>query len=152
MGTYGRDEIEAMVAKYKRVALQAGLSGDWTEWANCFTEDATYIDHCMGTFGGRQAILTWIHKVMSREPVREMRYYPWEWYLIDEDRGWVVAKIQNRMTDPGDGSLHEEYNFSLFKYAGDQMWSYEEDIYNPDHMNAMMARWQARREELAARA
>jgi hypothetical protein len=95
--------------------------------------------------------LTWIHKVMSREPVREMRYYPWEWHLIDEDRGWVVAKIQNRMTDPGDGSLHEEYNFSLFKYAGDGMWSYEEDIYNPEHMNTMMARWQARREELAAR-
>ena len=35
------------------------------------------------------------------------------------------------MSDPGDGSIHQEYNFTLLKYAGDGKWSYEEDIYNP---------------------
>ena len=35
------------------------------------------------------------------------------------------------MKDPGDGSVHESPNLSVLKYAGDGLWSYEEDAYNP---------------------
>ena len=52
------------------------------------------------------------------------------------------------MVDPGDGSLHQEYNFTLLKYAGNGKFSYEEDIYNPAGFGKMVKGWLARREEL----
>jgi hypothetical protein len=45
------------------------------------------------------------------------------------------------MEDPGDGSLHQAYNFTLLKYAGRGLWSYEEDIYNPGHFQEMIKGW-----------
>jgi hypothetical protein len=52
------------------------------------------------------------------------------------------------MADPGDGSVHQAYNFSLMKYAGDGLWSYEEDIYNPSHFVEMLNGWQARKADI----
>ncbi len=75
---------------------------------------------------------------MSEYPGRDMPEFPIEWYVIDEERGWVVCQVWNRMRDPGDGSVHQEYNFTLLKYAGDGRWSYEEDIYNPMRFGAMV--------------
>ena len=43
----------------------------------------------------------------------------------------MICEFQNRMRDPGDGSIHQEPNISVLKYAGDGLWSYEEDAYNP---------------------
>ena len=148
MGRFTRDEIEAMIAKYKRVAREAGRTGEWDAWAELFTEDAMYIDHGMGTFGGREAIRTWISRTMSQFPASEMRFYPWEWHIIDEERGWVTAKIWNRMSDPGDGSVHQAYNLTFFQYAGDGMWSLEEDAYNPQQFGDMTRNWIALREKL----
>ena len=80
------------------------------------------------------------------QPVNcDMQFFPIEWYVIDEERGWVVCQVWNRMIDPGDGSLHQAYNFTLLKYAGDQRWSYEEDIYNPGHFKDMVMGWLDRR-------
>ena len=70
-------------------------------------------------------------------------HLPVEQYIIDEERGWVVCQIRNRMGDPGDGSDHREYNFSLLKYAGDGLWSYEEDIYNPNRFIEMLEGYEA---------
>jgi len=72
-----------------------------------------------------------------------MKYFPHEWTMIDEERGWVVAQIWNRMADPGDGSLHQAYNITLLKYAGNRKWSYEEDVYNPAHFGEMIKAWLA---------
>ena len=55
--------------------------------------------------------------------MRYLWYYPVEWYMIDEDRGWVSCQFWCRMADPGDGSVHEFKCFSLLKYAGDGLWS-----------------------------
>jgi len=49
------------------------------------------------------------------------------------------------MEDPGDGSVHREYNFSLVEYAGDGRFSYQDDIYNPMEFDTMIANWQAAR-------
>jgi hypothetical protein len=54
------------------------------------------------------------------------------------------------MANPGDGSLHREYNFSLLKYAGDGKWSYEEDVYNPQRFADMIKGWNQLRKRLAA--
>ena len=71
--------------------------------------------------------------------------------MIDEDRGWITCQVGNRMTDPGDGSLHQAYNFTLLKYAGNGTWSYEEDIYDPKHFEAMITGWMAAKHANAAK-
>ena len=68
---------------------------------------------------------------MNVFPGSEMPLYPTSWYSIDTDRGWVFCEFLNRMRDPGDGSIHQAANLSVMKYAGDDLWSYEEDAYNP---------------------
>jgi hypothetical protein len=149
MGKWSRAELEEAFDLYQRTALEAGTSGNWEKWADLFTEDATYIEHHYGTFGGREAIRNWIGGTMSQ--FKDMRYFPIEWYMIDEERGWVVAQVWNRMIDPGDGSLHQEYNFTLLKYAGDMKWRFEEDIYNPAHFAKMVKGWQERRKEASGK-
>lgn len=150
MGRWSREELEEAFANYQATALQAGMSGDWRAWADMFTEDATYIEHHYGTFGGREAIYNWIQKTMSGPVINEMKYFPIEWYVIDEDRGWVVCHVWNRFEDPGDGSVHQAMNVTLLKYAGDMKWSYEEDVYNPAIMGDMVKGYLKRKEELAA--
>ncbi|MCH7789172.1 MAG: nuclear transport factor 2 family protein [Acidobacteria bacterium] len=149
MGRWSRDELEEAFANYQRVALQAGTSGDWNDWADMFTEDATYKEHLYGEMGGREAIRRWITKTMAEYPNNEMHFFPIEWYIIDEERGWVVCQVWNRMADPGDGSLHQEYNFTLLKYAGDNRWSYEEDIYNPHGFGTMVEGYLATKQALS---
>ena len=147
MGRFSRAEIEDAFQKFQETALAAGTSGDWNPWADLFTEDATYIEHLFGQMGGREAIRRWITTTMAQNPNNEMKHFPVEWYVIDEERGWVVCQVWNRMVDPGDGSLHQAYNFTLLKYAGRGLWSYEEDIYNPAHFQKMIRGWfQAKKE------
>jgi uncharacterized protein (TIGR02246 family) len=148
MGRFSRAELEEAFQNYQETALEAGTSGDWTKWADLFTEDATYIEHLFGTLGGREAIRNWISKTMSETPNDQMKYFPVEWYVIDEEKGWVVAQVWNRMVDPGDGSLHQAYNYTLLKYAGNGKWSHEEDIYNPAHFQTMIVGWLKLRKEL----
>ncbi|MBW1882331.1 MAG: nuclear transport factor 2 family protein, partial [Deltaproteobacteria bacterium] len=79
----------------------------------------------------------------------EMTEFPVDWYIIDEQRGWIVFRIWNRMRDPGDGSVHQEANFTLLKYAGDMQFCYQEDIYNPKPVEDMVRGYLARKQELA---
>ena len=67
MGRFSRAELEEAFQNYQETALEAGTSGDWTKWADLFTEDATYIEHLFGTLGGREAIRNWISKTMSTD-------------------------------------------------------------------------------------
>ena len=149
MGRWSREELEEAFQHYQDVARAAGTSGDWGPFADVFTEDATYIEHHYGTLGGREAIRRWISSTMGTYPGNEMPHFPIEWYIIDEDRGWVVCQVWNRMADPGDGSLHQAYNFTLLKYAGNHQWSYEEDIYNPMSFGTMVKGWSDRKQTLA---
>ncbi len=149
MGRWTRTEIEEAFETYQAAARHGGTTGDWEPWANCFTEDATYVEHLYGRMGGRAAILRWITETMSTPPGDQMPHFPIEWYIVDEERAWIVCQVWNRMADPGDGSLHQEYNFTLLKYAGEGQFSYEEDIYNPTHFATMIGDWEKRRSELA---
>jgi hypothetical protein len=88
---------------------------------------------------GREAIFDWIQSLMSSPLVNEMNEFPVEWYVIDEQRGWVICQVWNRMKDPGDGTLHQAYNLTVLHYAGNNQWSYEEDIYNPVKFEQMIA-------------
>jgi SnoaL-like domain len=148
MGRFSRQELEEAFAGYRQRALQAGASGDWATWADQFTEDATYVEHLYGTMGGREAIRRWITKTMGSFPGNCMPHYPIEWYVVDEARGWIVCHVWNRMRDPGDGSVHQAGNLTVLHYAGDGLWSYEEDVYNPAHFMTMLDGWRQRAEAL----
>ena len=148
MGTFTRDEIEQAFRVYQDAAAEAGSSGEWRAWADLFTEDATYVEHMFGDFSGREAIYEWIQSSMSQWPNSAFTSFPIEWYVIDEDKGWVICHVWNRLEDPGDGSIHQEYNLTVLHYAGDGMWSYEEDIYNPEKFAVVFGEWMTRRREL----
>jgi SnoaL-like domain len=149
MGTWPRSELEQAFAHYQATARVSAETGDWNPWADLFTEDAEYIEHLYGTMQGREEIRAWISKTMSSYPGNAMVAFPVEWSTVDTGRGWVVCQIWNRMADPGDGSVHQAYNFTLLKYAGDGLWSSEEDIYNPAHFVTMITAWEERKTQLA---
>lgn len=141
MARWQREEIEQAFDKFQEAALKGAQSGDWSEWANCFTEDATYFEHHYGKFWGRQKILTWITETMKPFPVSEMTAFPVSWYSIDVDKGWVFCEVMNRMSDLGDGKIYQEPNLTILHYAGNGLFSYEEDAYNPNNMGAMIGEW-----------
>ena len=147
MGRWAREEIETAFDHFQQAALLGGTTGDWREWANCFTEDVTYVERHYGVFGGREAVFNWISTIMKEKPNDEMDYFPINWYVIDEERGWVICEVMNRMKDPGDGSLHEAPNITILHYAGNNKWSYEEDVYNPRDMGVMIKKWMATKEK-----
>jgi len=148
MPAYSRDELESAFQHFEATARRASERGDWTVWADLFTEDATYWEHLYGRFNGRDEIAAWITSTMSTYPGSEMPHFPSDWHVIDEERGWVVVYIQNRMRDPGDGSVHQAPNITILHYAGDNRWSYEEDIYNVDDFARMLTGWEQRVRDL----
>ena len=141
MGTYSRQEIEEAFQHFQDAAERSAKSGDWTEWSECFTEDATYYEHHYGRFHGRKEIYDWIQSTMTQPVVDAMRSFPIDWYVIDEERGWVLCSVWNQMDDPGDGSLHREYNWTMLHYGGNGKFSYEEDLYNPTEFETMIKGW-----------
>ncbi len=148
MGQWSREEIEAAFARQQQVVVEIGESWDWSRFADQFTEHATYVEHAYGTMHGRETIREWITSTMNTFPGSEMPFFPCSWYSIDEDKGWVFCEFRNRMRDPGDGSVHERPNLSVLKYAGDGLWSYEEDAYNPLNFVPMVQQYLQRCHQL----
>ena len=138
---FSRQEIEEAFRAYQERAARAGASGQWDEWVDQFTEDAVYIEHHYGELHGREAIRAWISKTMAEPVNKDMTSFPIRWYVIDEERGWIICSVINRMVDPGDGSVHESDNWTKLHYAGDGKFSYEEDVYNPNEFAAMVRGW-----------
>lgn len=148
MPDWTRDELERAFLNFVDVTDRCFLSGDLEEWVQCFTEDVTYRDYGYGfdngwnhEIHGRDAVRKWINSHISAYPNCHMKFWPVPWYMIDEQRGWVVCEWRNRMRDPGNGQIFEEKNYTRLKYGGNMQWSFEEDIYNPLRMRSMMALW-----------
>jgi len=140
---YTREEIEAAFTRFQEAAEESVANGDWTPWADCFTEDAEYHEHLYGKFHGRAEILEWISKTMGEWPNSEMTTFPHNWCVCDEERGWWICEIENRFDDPGDGQIYEESNITILKYAGDGQFSSEEDVYNPATFTPVVKAWVA---------
>lgn len=147
---FSRRELESEFDAYVARGVEAGSSGDWSPWADQFTEDAVYIEHVFGRFEGREAIRSWITSTMTEYPNNQFTSFPIEWAMFDEDRGWIVCEVQNRLNDPGDGTVFQAANFTRLVYAGDGQWSYEEDVYNPQSMADALQRWADHRRMLRA--
>ena len=138
---WSRDELERAHQHYMDTAARCAASGDWRDWADLFTDDALYLEHTFGTFHGPEEIYEWITPLMAEWPNQAMNAFPHAWCVCDEQRGWWICRIENRMKDPGDGSVHQAHNITVLHYAGDMKFSYEEDAYNPASFGPMIAAW-----------
>ncbi len=148
MARWAREEIEAAFDKYQAAALKGAQTKDWSDWAACFTEDATYFEHHYGRFWGRQRIQDWFTGVMTQHPADKMTAFPVQWYSIDVEKGWIFCEVMNRMEDLGDGKIYQEPNITILHYAGNGLFSYEEDAYNPHNMGITIGAWLEARKTL----
>ena len=143
MGPYPLAELEEALKGYRAARDAASKTGDWSIWADCFSEDAHYIEHAYGEMHGRAAIRDWITKVMAPFPTMT---FPQDWWVFDEERGAVVFQCQNRFPDPPgySGPPFQLPNWTRLVYAGDGLWKSEEDIYNPAReAGAVVKAWRA---------
>ncbi len=138
---FERDEMAEAFGRFSAAAEVAGRTGDWRPWVECFTPDVHYIEHHYGELDGREAVLEWITRTMSAWPFTHMREFPWDWYTIDAEQGWIVGQVENRFVDPGNGRVYEAANWTRLVYAGDGLFSSEEDVYNPASFARVVEAW-----------
>jgi len=133
--SFDRSEVEEAYRNFVAV----GDSGDWNAWADLHSEDGVWVEHHLGTQRGREAIRKTIVEVMR--PVSMMEF-PVEWSVIEGDR--VVFYPWQVFPDPRGGD--EVYRFgcvTILEYAGDGLFSYQEDVYNPREGEEVVKRWLA---------
>ena len=133
MSTFDRSEVEEAYQNFVAV----GDSGDWSAWADLHSEDGVWVEHHLGTLVGREAIREKILEVMKPVP---MMIFPVEWHVIEGNR--VVYYPWQVMPDPKGGD--DDYRCScvtILEYAGDGLFSYQEDLYNPREGEQVMKRW-----------
>ena len=80
---------------------------------------------------------------MSSRPVQsgDMSSFPITWHVVDAPTNRVICEVRNLMPDPGDGTHLEEPNLTIVTYAGDGLFSREEDVYNPLRFARMTVTW-----------
>jgi hypothetical protein len=130
MGKFTRQELQHALEIYNAARDKASQTGDWSVWTGVFTEDVHYVEHAFGEFHGREAVRDWITKVMA--PFPHMTF-PQDWVAFDEEHDAIVFQCQNRLEHPTDpnGQPFQFPNWTRLIYAGNGVFSYEEDIYNP---------------------
>ncbi len=141
MARWTKEELEQAFDKYRKAALKGAQTKDWRDWSNCFTVDASYFEHHYGRFAGRETIHSWISDTMAQWPASQMDEFPITWYSIDEEKGWIICEVMNKMRDLGDGIVYQEPNITILHYAGEGLFSYEEDAYNPANMATTIGAW-----------
>ena len=130
---FTRGEVEEAYQNFVRV----GDTGDWNAWTDLHSEDCVWVEHHLGTFTGREEIREAILKVMKPVP---MMVFPVEWHAIEGNR--VVFYPWQVMPDPAGGNA--DYRFgcvTILEYAGEGLFSRQEDLYNPREADEVMKRW-----------
>ena len=139
--SFSADEITEAYRAFHAHVQGFTESGDWTGFADLFTEGAEYVEHAFGTFRGREEIREWSVRTMTTFPGGTMTGFPLAWQVVDPAAGRLVCEVRNLMPDPGDGTMLEESNITIMTYAGDGMFRREEDVYNPMRFLQMSVRW-----------
>ena len=131
-----REEVEAAVARYLEVRERMDRGeGGWTEMAELFADDATYIDPAWGRVDGIDAITEFLRDSMAG---LEDWLFPVEWVAIDGDHV-VVKWIQRLPGQRADGSHYDNSGVSLLTYAGGGRFSRSEDHLNMLHVYEVIA-------------
>jgi hypothetical protein len=135
MTDFSSDEVEEAWGNF----IAVGDSGDWNAWADLHSVDGVWVEHHLGTFSGREAIRDAIVEVMKPVP---MMLFPVEWHVVSGKR--VVFYPWQVFPDPSGGT--EVYRFgcvTILEYAGNGLWSYQEDLYNPREAQQVIEQWTA---------
>lgn len=128
-----RDEVEQAWRHFVAV----GDSQDWDAWADLHTADGVWVEHHLGTLRGREAIRETIKKTMAAAPPME---FPVAWHVIEGSR--VVFYPWQVLPDPQGGDAVYRFGcVTILEYAGDGLWSYQEDLYNPREAEQVVGRW-----------
>src|SRR4051794_13341435 len=128
------DELARAWNDYLRLGARAR---DWDAWSALFTDDATYVEHVLGTFRGAAGVRAFIIDAMG--PVRPMTF-SLDWAILQPPH--VAFDMWNHMPDPaGSGTMYSFSNLSLITYAGDGKWNWEEDFYAPKDPGRVIGRW-----------
>jgi hypothetical protein len=123
MVKYSREELEHAFRLYWRTGA---VGEDWDAWADLFTENATYVEHVLGTMQGRETIRAWIKPIM--EQFGEL-YTAYEWHTIDEEGGRAIVYMQNRRDHPSGKGTIDFPGITILEYAGNNQWKLEEDYW-----------------------
>jgi len=145
---FSRAELAAAFEIFEQTVARAAETKDWDAWVAHYTPDVEYVEHAMGTMRGRDEVRSWIRQTMSTFPGSYMTEFPSLWSVIDEERGRIICELDNPMRDPGDGTVISATNISIISYAGDGLWSRQEDIYNPLRFVAASMKWCRKAHEL----
>jgi hypothetical protein len=146
MPKFPLDELRDAYENFKRVSDECASTADYNPFADLFTESCTYIEHVFGEMHGREKVRSWIVPLMKQHPNDKMVRYTHDWHLFDEENDRIVFSARTHMSDPGDGSSHSTTNWTLLDYAGNGLFSREEDIYNPANFAKMIKDWQVAKE------
>lgn len=136
MPDVSRNVAESVEAAWRHF-VAVGDRGDWNAWADLHTADCVWVEHHLGTFRGREAIRSAILQAMEPVPMME---FPVGWHTISGNR--VVYYPWQVLPDPS--GKDEVYRFgcvTILEYAGDGLWSYQEDLYNPEEARSVLKRW-----------
>jgi hypothetical protein len=146
---WSKEELEQAFRKHEATVAAAASTGDWEPFVQLFVPDAEYHDPMVGVMRGHDEIRSWANATLAPFPGSAMQF-PEAWHIIDEDRGWIVCELRNVMRDPGDGSVHEQSNITILRYAGDGLFLSEQDVYDPAAFIALIERWGRRSTELGS--
>lgn len=135
MSDFSRAEIEEAYDHFVAV----GDAQDWDVWADLHSEDCVWVEHHLGTHQGREAIRTGIKKAMASAPPM---LFPVEWHVIEGNR--VVYYPWQVFPDPKGGDAVYRFGcITILEYAGNGLWSYQEDLYNPREGEEVVRSWLA---------
>jgi hypothetical protein len=123
MMTYDTSEIDRA---FQEMWATGQASEDWSAWADFFTEDVDYHERNLGSLKGREAVREWI-ELMPRDH-REF-YTIYQWHEIFPD-GRVIVYMLNRRDHPSGHGTIDFPGISILQYAGDRLFSMQEDFWS----------------------
>ncbi|WP_330254109.1 nuclear transport factor 2 family protein [Nocardia sp. NBC_00565] len=135
------EELREAYQRFAEVSDRCAETADYRPFAELFTEDCVYVEHCFGEMRGRDAVRDWIVPLMQSFPNNRMVRYTHDWVFFDDKNARVVFSARTHMSDPGDGKSYSSTNWTLLDYAGDGLFSREEDIYNPANFATVIQQW-----------
>ena len=120
-----RFEVGEVEEAFRHFWNTGQIREDWAAWTELFTPDVVYLERVLGTMHGRDAVQRWILPIMKK--YREI-YGIYEWHTVDPS-GRVVFYMQNRRDHPSGEGYLDFPGITVLQYAGDGLWSMEEDYW-----------------------
>lgn len=122
---FPRREIEEAFQHYWRLG---GAGERWAEFSALYTPDAILIDRVLeGVKRGRDEIRAYLERVMLNE--MPALYTIYDWHTIEGNT--VTNGMINRFDNPAPGGPPLDFaGVTIQVYAGDGLWSYQEDYYS----------------------